>query len=313
VSVLKLRVASFIRETDTITAIELRSPDGELLPPFEAGSHIDLHLPSGLMRSYSLVNPQSERHRYLLGVARAKDGRGGSSYVHERLRVGDVLDVESPRNLFRLHESEAPAVLIGGGIGITPLISMAARLTRLGRDWTLNYAVRTRSEAAFLPILETYGTRVTLHCDDERGGVLNLKVIIRSAAAGAHFYCCGPAPMMRAFDDLTKTIQPERIHVEHFSPPNEVAVENQYVVELAKAGKTFVVPRGQTILETLTNAGFDLPHSCQQGICGACETRVIAGIPDHRDAVLSPAERAANQTMMICCSGSRSEKLILDI
>jgi vanillate O-demethylase ferredoxin subunit len=301
------------RETEAIRVIELRSPDGEPLPAFEAGSHIDLHLQAGLVRSYSLMNPPNERHRYLLGVARAKEGRGGSSYIHEQLRVGHVLDVTPPRNLFRLHEAAPAAVLLGGGIGVTPMISMAARLAELDRDWKLNYAVRSRSEAAFLSTLAAHGERVALHCDDEQGAVLDIARIIASAAAGAHFYCCGPSPMMTAFDELTRAIEPERVHVEYFSPLNEAAVGGEYCVELAKAGKTVVVPRGQTILDTLTKAGFDLPHSCQQGICGACETRVIAGVPDHRDAILSPAERAANQTMMICCSGSLSGKLVLDI
>jgi ferredoxin-NADP reductase len=301
------------RETEAIRVIELRSPGGEPLPPFEAGSHIDLHLQAGLVRSYSLMNPQNERHRYLLGVARAKEGRGGSSYIHEQLRVGHVLDVAPPRNLFRLHEAAPAAVLFGGGIGVTPMISMAARLAELGRDWKLNYAVRRRSEAAFLSTLTAHGERIALHCDDEQGALLDMARIIASAPAGAHIYCCGPSPMMTAFDKLTEAIEPERVHVEHFSPPNEAAVGGEYCVELAQAGKTVVIPRGQTILETLTKAGFDLPHSCQQGICGACETRVIAGVPDHRDAILSPAERAANQTMMICCSGSLSGKLVLDI
>jgi vanillate O-demethylase ferredoxin subunit len=302
------------RETEAVRVVELRAQGGEPLPPFEAGSHIDLHLQTGLMRSYSLMNPQNERHRYLLGVARAKEGRGGSSYIHDQLRVGHVLDVETPRNLFRLHESAPSAVLLGGGIGITPMMSMVARLSELGCDWRLNYAVRTRSEAAFLSTLKAFGARVALHCDDEEGAVLDIARIIAAAPAGAHFYCCGPRGMMKVFDEVTRGMEPERIHVEHFSPPDEVvAAGSEYRVELAKAGKAFTIPRGQTILETLTQAGFDLPHSCQQGICGACETRVIEGFPDHRDAILSPAERAANKTMMICCSGALSEKLVLDI
>jgi tetrachlorobenzoquinone reductase len=312
-TVMQLRTTSVTWETEAIRTIELRSLVGDLLPPFQAGSHLDIHVPTGLVRSYSLINPQSERHRYLIGVAREKASRGGSVYLCEQLRAGDILDVNEPHNHFRLHEAAPAAVLIGGGIGITPLICMAARLTELGRHWTLHYAVRTRSAAAFLPNLQRYGERLILHCDDEQGGVLDLKRVVASAMPQTHFYCCGPKPMMVAFGELTPAVERERVHVEHFSPLDVAAVEGGFLVELAKSGRTIAVPQGSTILETLRNAGFDLPSSCQQGVCGTCETRVLSGIPDHRDSVLSAVERGANKTMMICCSGARSERLVLDI
>jgi len=312
-SVMKLRVTSMTWETEAIRKIELRALDGAPLPPFEAGSHIDLHLPNRLVRSYSLMNPQGERQRYVLGVGRDKDSRGGSEYLHDQLRVGQVLGVSEPRNLFKLQEAAPVTMLIGGGIGITPLVCMAARLAELGRDWKLYYAVRARSEAAFTEELRVHGNRVVLHCDDERGGLLDLAGLLLDCHPQAHIYCCGPKPMMVSFGKLTGQLASRRIHVEHFTPLDNAAVEGGFLVELAKSGRTIGVPQGSTILETLSNAGLGVPSSCQQGICGVCETRVLAGVPDHRDSILSPAERAANRTIMICCSGSRSEKLVLDL
>lgn len=308
-----LRVTSVTWKSELVREIELRHLEGETLPPFTAGSHVDLHLPTGLVRSYSLMNSQADRLRYLLGIARDPASRGGSVFVHDHLRVGHILRVGQPRNLFKLIETAPAAVLIAGGIGVTPLISMAARLAELGRDWTLTYAVRARREAAFLRDLEIHGDRVRLHCDDERGGVLDLSVVIKGAPEAAHFYCCGPKPMMRAFGALTEALDPARVHVEHFAPLETAAVQGGFLVELARTGRTIAVPEGSTILEALTNAGIPAASSCQQGTCGTCEVGVLAGLPDHRDSILTASERAANKTMMVCCSGSLSERLVLDI
>ncbi len=309
----KMRVTSISWETDHIRAFELRSPDGELLPPFTAGSHIDLHLPIGLVRSYSLINPQSENHRYVVGVARDRDSRGGSRYIHDEIRVGDVLPVTPPRNLFPIEESSTSSVLIGGGIGITPIVSMVQRLAEMGATWQLFYAARSRAEAAFLDRLEHYGNSVVFHFDDEAGGLIDLEAVVANGSEGAHYYCCGPTAMLCAFTDATREIDPGCVHVEHFSPVEDVASEGGFLVQLAKSGRTLAVPEGSTILETLRNAGMNPLCSCQQGVCGSCETTVLAGEPDHRDAVLTEEERASNATMMICCSGSKSSTLVLDI
>ena len=310
---MRLRVTSMTWKSETVRMIELRPLQLDSLQPFTAGSHIDLHLPTGLVRSYSLVNPQGERHRYVLGVARDAASRGGSTFVHDRLRVGDVLRVGPPRNLFKLDEAAPSGVLIAGGIGVTPLVSMAARLTELGRDWTLHYAVRSRSEAAFLSDLAAYGDRLRIHCDDELGDVLDLGPIVASAPPSAHLYCCGPTPMLRAFGTLTQGLAPQRVHVEHFTPADVAAVEGGFLVELARSRRTIAVAQGNTILEALANAGVSVPNSCQQGVCGTCETGVLQGTPDHRDSILTSAERAASKTMMICCSGSLTDRLILDL
>jgi tetrachlorobenzoquinone reductase len=310
---MKLRVATISWKTEAALSIELSALDGAPLPPFTAGSHIDLHLPTGLVRSYSLINAPGAPSRYVIGVARDRASRGGSSFLHDHLRVGDILSVGTPRNLFPLDEDAPSAVMIAGGIGVTPMVSMAARLSELGRDWTLHYAVRERGEAAFMPDLEPYGDRVRLHCDDQAGGVIDLRPILAAAPDETHLYCCGPNPMMRAFADLTRQVAPHRVHVEHFSPLESAAIEGGFLVELARSGRTIAVPQGSTILEALANAGVSVPNSCQQGVCGTCETKVVSGTPDHRDSVLSAKERAESRTMMICCSGSLSERLVLDL
>jgi vanillate O-demethylase ferredoxin subunit len=310
---MQLRVTTIAWKAQGIRSIEFSALDGAPLPPFTAGSHIDLHLPTGLVRSYSLTNGPGAPNRYVIGVARDRASRGGSSYLHDNLRVGDILRVGAPRNLFQLDEQAPSFVLIAGGIGVTPMVCMAGRLAELGRDWTLYYAVRERGEAGFMPDLERFGGHIRLHCDDEAGGVINLRPILAAAPPQAHVYCCGPAPMMRAFGHLTGEVAPHRIHVEHFSPLESAAVEGGFLVELARSGRTVAVPQGSTILEALANAGVAAPNSCQQGVCGTCETKVLSGIPDHRDSVLTSVERAENRTMMICCSGSLSERLVLDL
>lgn len=309
----ELRVTSVIWKSPSVRAIELRSPDREELPRFTVGAHVDLHLPIGLVRSYSIMNNPSERHHYLLGIAKDPRSRGGSAYVHDHIQVGQCIRVGAPRNLFPLDETAKRSVLLGGGIGITPLVGMAARLHELGLDWTMHYAVRSREEAAFAEDLEQYGDRVRVHCDDEEGGVLDIAPIVANADQGSHFYCCGPAPMMHAFGTHTRHIEPSRVHVEHFTPIQEANAAGGFLVELARSGHTVAIPEGSTILEALSNAGVSVPSSCQQGVCGTCEVAVLAGKPDHRDSILTERERAANNVMMICCSGSFSDRLVLDL
>ncbi|HVV45354.1 MAG TPA: PDR/VanB family oxidoreductase [Bryobacteraceae bacterium] len=313
------RVKVVTWETEEIRLFELRAAAGGELPPFTAGAHIDLHLPcgpatGGMVRGYSLVNSQDERHRYVIGVSLNPESRGGSRWMHEALRPGDVIPFSGPYNLFPLAEDAPHSVLMAGGIGITPLMSMIRRLSSLGRSWQLFYCVRSRSAAAFLADLSEWPANVRLHCDDEFGGrFLDLAAAIDAAPAGSHYYCCGPKAMMAEFEAATRAVPPGRVHVEYFHPAEQPALEGGFLVELARSGRTIIVPPGQTILDTLRQAGFDVPSSCEQGICGTCETRVLAGVPDHRDSLLTEAERAAGRTMMICCSGSKSEKLVLDL
>jgi vanillate O-demethylase ferredoxin subunit len=190
---------------------------------------------------------------------------------------------------------------------------MIARLRSLGRSWELHYAVRRRSEAAFLDELGAGGDCVHLHVDEEQGGVLDLARLIGAAPAEAHLYCCGPTPMLEAFTAAASSWPAPRVHLEHFSAALSPAVESGFIVELARSKLRVSIPPGQTILEALRARGVAVQASCEQGICGSCETRVLAGEPDHRDMLLSCEEKAANEVMMICCSGSRSPVLVLDL
>ncbi len=308
-----VRVAALCQETETIRRIELQSDD-QALPLFTAGAHIDVHLPTGISRSYSLLNSQKEMHRYVIGVYLEPNGRGGSRYFHEQLAVGDELLVSPPRNLFPLNETAESTILIGGGIGVTPLLSMAKRLDRLGKSWRLHYCCRSRPLAAFHDDLELHGHRVKLRFDDECPGFLDIEGQMR-ALPHTHFYCCGPKPMLASFQAAAQAAElpAAQVHFEDFQPLADAQPQGGFTVELARSGRNFQIPPGKTILETLQQAGVTTTSSCEVGICGECQTTVLEGAPDHRDAVLSDAERARNNVMMICCSGSKSEKLVLDL
>lgn len=303
-------VKAIVWEADGVISLDLRPSDGGALPAFTAGAHIDLHLPEGMRRSYSLANDQTETHRYLIAVQRDAASRGGSRFVHDSIRVGQRLTIDPPRNNFALDETGERFVLIAGGIGITPMLCMSRRLAALGRPMSLYYAARTRSRAAFLDDLPA----AHLHFDDEQGGaVLDIAAIVGGSAEGTHFYCCGPLPMLAAFEGATAHLPPDRVHVEYFMAREPVQAEGGFEVVLARANRTIAVPEKTTILDALLAAGIDAGHSCLEGVCGTCETRVLDGIPDHRDSVLTTRERAANKTIMICCSGAKTPRLVLDL
>jgi len=316
---LQVRVRSITWEAEGILSFDLRPmPPRHELPPFTAGSHIDVHLPNGMIRSYSLLGSQDERQRYLIGVNKDADSRGGSRYMHETLRAGDALTISAPRNNFALDESAPHSVFIAGGIGITPLWSMVRRLHALGRPWHLHYAARTRQNAAFVDALQALRAEgageLHLSFDREPGGrMLDLPGIVAALPPDAHVYCCGPLPMLDAFEQATAALSPERVHVEYFAARESADTAGGYSVELARSGRVIAVEPGHTILDSLRDAGIEPPYSCCEGVCGTCEVRVLEGVPDHRDLVLSNAEKAANDRMMICCSGSRSARLVLDL
>ncbi|MFK4508392.1 PDR/VanB family oxidoreductase [Bradyrhizobium daqingense] len=312
----ELRVKRISYEAESINSYELVLPAGGELAPFTAGSHIDLHLKNGMIRSYSLVNDQSERHRYVIAVNKDAAGRGGSSFVHDSFKAGDIVSVSMPRNNFSLREDAESSLLIAGGVGITPLVSMIRRLQELRRPWKLFYATRARRAAAFLGELSAVGSdaQVHLHFDDEHGGrPLNLAATVGDAPASAHLYCCGPVPMLEAFENATAGRPAGQIHVEYFQAKQAPAAEGGFEVRLARSNRTIAVEPGKTILNAVLDAGIMANYSCSEGVCGTCETRVIEGIPDHRDLFLSPEEQAANKTIMICCSGSKSGTLVLDL
>lgn len=298
---------------DETNVYEIARRDGAYFPQAEAGAHVDLHLANGMTRQYSLVEYGVAPSRYLLGIKRDPNSRGGSRFIFETLKPGAPLVISPPRNHFPLDLNAPHHVLIAGGIGITPIHAMTQMLGANLASFELHYAGRTRSQMAFLDRLSRHGT-ANIHCDDEHSGaLLDIEHIVAGAKEGSHFYCCGPTPMLDTFSNAVAAIPDNRVHVEYFSPKEEANKAGGFTVTLARSGKEVTVPAGQSILETLREAGLTLDSSCEQGICGVCETRVISGIPDHRDSILSDHEHASNKTMMICCSGCKSDRLVLDL
>ena len=286
--------------------------DGATLPGATPGAHIDLHLPSRLIRQYSLVEAAPAPRHYTVGIKRDPASRGGSCFIHDELRVGHTLTISAPRNNFPLAEDAPFTVLFAGGIGITPIWSMVQRLVALGRPWQLYYACRSRADMAFLAPLSAM-PQAHLHFDEEIGGVLDVAARVAAVRKDAHLYCCGPAPMLQAFEAATADWPRAQVHVEYFTAKQEPATAGGFVVELARSHREFVVPPGTSILQVLLDAGVDVDYSCELGICGACEQRVLAGIPEHRDSILTDEEQASNTKVMICCAGCKSERLVLDL
>lgn len=311
---LELQIHDRRTAADGIVELDLREPSGASLPPFEAGSHIDVLAGEGLVRQYSLCNDPAETHRYLLGVLLDPQSRGGSTAVHQWQR-GARVQVGLPRNNFRLHDG--PAVLVAGGIGITPMKAMSHALLRRGADFRLHYFSRSRSKAAFLEELQTAmgESRVIGHFDDE-GAALPLPSSQLRPPAGGHLYICGPTGFIGRVrqDALTIGVPAESIHTEHFSAPATIADGAQeFTVEATRSGIRVTVKKDETIAQALQNAGVQVLTSCEQGLCGACLTPVLAGIPDHRDDFQTEDEKASNERMTICCSRSLSPILSLDL
>lgn len=305
-------VSRLARLAEDVCLVEVAA--GQDLPGFSAGAHADLGLPNGMRRSYSLIGDAGDARIYRFAIGRDPAGRGASRFIHDELRVGDRVSVSAPRNAFPLHPAAPYHLFIAGGIGITPIRAMIETLTRLGDDrWRLVYAGRSRTRMAFLDELSALG-RIDVHADDECGGkVLDLAAIIAAAPATAHLYCCGPAPMLAAFETATAGRAPGSVHLERFGAAPAASGDTAVTVRLARSGRVFEVPAGETILDHLLDAGVNVGFSCMSGMCGSCRVVVLEGIPDHRDEVLSPAERAANDRLMICCSRARTPVLVLDL
>lgn len=317
-SLFQVRLLGICREAERINSYEFGALDGGALPSFSAGAHIDLHLPNGMVRGYSLVNCATESNRYVIAVNQDPASRGGSRYMHEMLKVGDAVTVNRPRNNFSLCEDAPHSVLLAGGIGITPLLSMVHRLVRLGRSWDLYYCGRTRAGTAFLGLLERLaqngGGKVHLNFDQQPGGApLEIAAALRPYPEGTHFYCCGPLPMLAAFEAASAHRSPACVHLEYFAAREAPAADGGFVVELARSKRRLEVAAGQSILDVLLDAGVQIGFACMEGACGECRTRVLEGTPEHRDVFLNRAQREANDTMMVCCSGCKGTRLVLDL
>jgi tetrachlorobenzoquinone reductase len=307
-------ITAVAKDTNLYT---FRRAEGGPLPPYKPGAHIDLHLPNGMIRQFSLCAPNTDPDSYVVGIKRDAASRGGSSYIYDQMKVGHDIQISAPRNNFPLVENAEHIVLVAGGIGITPIWCMAQQLIALKRPWKLYYSCRSRGEMAFLESLQKLAPEsVHLHFDDEAGGkFLDLAAVVTASPDSAHLYCCGPTPMLKAFEAATASRQRHQVHIEYFTAKDEpdAGTLGGFWVELAKSGEEYFIPPGKKILEVLFDAGVDVDYSCELGICGACETRVISGVPEHHDAVMSEEEQAANEKVMICCCGCKTERLVLDM
>ncbi|HJQ46982.1 MAG TPA: PDR/VanB family oxidoreductase [Amycolatopsis sp.] len=300
-------------ESEGIVSLELGLPTGEQLPAWEPGAHVDLVLPNGLTRQYSLCGQVGDRKRWRVGVLREPESRGGSTYVHDHLEEGATLRVRGPRNNFPLLSSPK-YVFIGGGIGVTPLLPMIHKAQENGADWVLHYGGRSRASMAFRQELECYGERVRCYPQDEVG-LPDLDQVLGTPAESTLVYCCGPAGLIDAVEVRCQRWAKGSLHVERFSASGPAAEtdDGPIEVELRASGKTITVPAEMSILEAVENEAISVISSCAEGICGSCETAVLDGEIDHRDQLLTDDERAAMDTMMICVSRAKCGRLVLDL
>ena len=302
---------------DGVVVLDLIPVGGAKLPAFEAGAHVDIHIAPGLVRQYSLCSDPADSAVYRLGVLRDPASRGGSTSVYDTLLEGAEVQISAPRNLFPLASEARRSILIGGGIGITPMIAMAYALHAKGEDFELHYCGRSRSRSAFLDELQSaaFAERVHTHFDDEAPEQkLDMDRVLGHAEAGVHVYTCGPSGFMDWVigESVKHGYADDQIHREYF----QIEVDNSgasFEVVAARSGKTVQVAEGQTILEALADVGIQIEISCEQGICGTCLCDVLEGEPDHRDVYLTADEKQANDQILVCCSRAKSKKLVLDI
>src|SRR5215217_1604624 len=297
-----------------VVVLELRDPSGADLPAWSPGAHVDLELPGGLTRQYSLCGDPADRTTWRIAVLREPEGRGGSELVHEKLHDGELIDVRGPRNHFELVPS-LRYVFVAGGIGITPILAMITAAERTGADWELHYGGRSRRSMAFLESLEEVtGNKVALHPQDEVG-LIDLERILGDPRPDTLVYCCGPEPLLNAVEQRCSAWPNGTLHMERFAPKDVGApvLTGAFEVELATSGLTLMVPPEKSILDVVEDSGVAVLASCQEGTCGTCETAVLEGQVDHRDSVLTPDEQAANDIMLICVSRAACPRLVLDL
>lgn len=301
---------------DGVVALTLRAPDGAQLPPWEPGAHIDIEIgdieDGRFVRQYSLCGSPADRTTYRVAVLREPSGRGGSAWVHDRLTEGTGVTVRGPRNHFALQPARG-YLFIAGGIGITPILPMVAAAAAAGADWRLVYGGRTRASMAFRDALVTaHPERVTV-CPQDETGLLDLASL--ELEPGTLVYCCGPTPLLDAVEKRAVDWPDGVLHIERFDPvvPDEPVHRGAFDVELALTGRTLTVPPELSVLEVLEAEGVPVLSSCRDGTCGTCETAVRAGDVDHRDSLLTAAERAANDTMFVCVSRAACAKLVLEL
>lgn len=317
---LSVRVADKRLVATDVACLELVRPDGGELPEFTPGAHIALHVPGGWIRQYSLLNDCTERHRYRIGVLREEHSRGGSQAIHDQVHAGDLLRIGPPTNRFPLQPA-ARYILLAGGVGITPLLCMARQLTRAGALFTLHYSNRNRARAAFvedMADLQQAGI-LHLHFNDAPGTELDIAGAAAAAGTDAHLYVCGPPGYIDFVLGHAHAagIADARIHFERFTLDEDSAADlrkgDAFQVKVGSTGRIYDIPAGEPVTKALERHGVYIPTSCEEGICGTCLTRVLEGVPDHRDLFLTDAEHAANDQFTPCCSRSKTSLLVLDL
>jgi vanillate O-demethylase ferredoxin subunit len=317
-STIPVRVANKTREAEAICSYELVREDGVALPPFEAGAHIDVHLPGKLVRQYSLCNAPGETHRYLISVLRDTGSRGGSQAMHDHIDTGSVLEISEPKNHFPLVEA-GRTLLLAGGIGVTPILAMAEALASKGAAFEMHYCARSPERAAFRERIEasSFAGQVRFHYDSgDAAQKLDLAALLSALAPDTHLYVCGPQGFI---DHVLGAARAQgwpaaQLHVEYFSgAAADPGGDRSFDVKLASSGRVVTVPAGKTVIEVLAGQGVEIPYSCEQGVCGTCLTRVLEGVPDHRDMYLLEEEQAANDQFTPCCSRAKTPVLVLDL
>ncbi|MFF5032315.1 PDR/VanB family oxidoreductase [Nocardia salmonicida] len=304
-----VRIRSITYESEGVLSFVLTDPGGAPLPPWAPGAHVDVVLPDGVVRQYSLCGDPANRDSYRIAVLLEDQGRGGSAWMHEKVRPGTLLEIREPRNNFPLAPA-ASYLLIAGGIGITPLLPMIRELEQRGAAWQLHYGGRTDARMAFAEELSGYGARVRRYAQDEVG-LMPLAEILAPVGSDTLVYCCGPEPLLTAVEQhcVSEALRVERFH------PKEIAStgpDRPTTVVLNRSGRTIDVPADSSVLDALERAGADVLWSCREGTCATCETTVLEGEVEHRDSVLTPAEQESGKTMMICVSRARTDRLVLD-
>lgn len=301
----------YVAERVVLLTLQNSSPDGRV-PAWSPGAHIDVAIPGGLVRQYSLCGDPGDNTRLRIAVLREPESRGGSRFIHENTQVGQQLQIVGLRNNFPLVSSKR-YIFVAGGIGITPIIPMIAAADRAGAEWQLLYGGHKRASMAFLDTLRLYNGKLQIAPQDEVG-LLDLAKLLTEVQTDCAVYCCGPEGLLQAVEAQCEHWPNGSLHIERFKPKEGLDANSdaEFEVELHRSGKTLSVPKDKTIIQVLEEAGIETLHSCLEGICGTCETRVLSGIPDHRDSVLTSEERKRT-SVMICVSRSLSKRLTLDI
>ncbi|GAA1483170.1 PDR/VanB family oxidoreductase [Gordonia sinesedis] len=305
-------------ESDGVVSLELQAPDGGELPGWEPGAHVDLLLADGIVRQYSLCGDPLDTATWRIAVLREPDGRGGSTHIHDHLHEGADIAVRGPRNHFALDDSPR-YVFVAGGIGITPIMAMAHRAEQNGTEWQMYYLGRSQASMPFThDLTATYPERVTVWADEQRGTTIDLGTLLDEPDDQTLIYCCGPGGLIDAVERRTTHWPDGALHIERFAAkdqPDDVASEalDTFQVECRRSGITVDVGAEQPILEALEDADIPIMSSCLEGMCGTCQTGVLEGTPDHRDSLLSDADRDAGHTILPCVSRSRTPMLVLDL